>query len=363
VVSISNATTVKQQENPSTLQPLARDPLKWHFANYSIWNLPIGREARYVFAGLKTATAYGMTVDPDIIILKPDDPNTNVYYNPDGWDGKSRCDPENRVLFSGPIPSDYVIPGASGHDTPNYAGAILQKDRRTIVQGQPLTRCTSGGPATALVQYPSVDLYTDGIAGAHGGSGMSSIGGTIRLGELVPNAGPIKHALKINLDSDNYYPRGNPTSYRWPASKADSCAPGCYTGQNPAVKMGSLLALNTSVDISKMGLETEPGKSIAWTFQNYGAYIVDSTGWNVYALETEQSPDGEVTQEFEKAWGFTITPESRDVPWSRDMAKIFSSLSVVDSWDDTVYNRVRTSNGREGAGGGSPLQPWAPPFQ
>eukprot|EP01121_Diplochlamys_sp_Union-15-3_P010049 TRINITY_DN2778_c0_g1_i1.p1 TRINITY_DN2778_c0_g1~~TRINITY_DN2778_c0_g1_i1.p1 ORF type:complete len:367 (+),score=80.12 TRINITY_DN2778_c0_g1_i1:88-1188(+) len=337
--------------------PTARDPLKWPFANYSIWNLPIGKSATYVFADLERARSWGMTVDPDIIILDSTAPVTNVYFNSDGWSGKSRCQPEGGVIFSGPIPSSYVIPGASSSNTPNYAGAILLANGHTIVQGQPLTRCVAGGPATALVQYPSVDIYTDGIAGAHGGSGLSSIGGTLRLGELVPNGQPIRHALKINLDSVNYY-----RTYRWPASKADGCAPGCYTGKNPAVKMGSLLALNSSVDIDKMGFETEPGKMLAWTFQNYGSYIVDTTGWSVYALETEQSPAGDATEEFEKNWGFSMTPQSKNTPWGRDMDRIFLNLYVVDSWDSTVYQRVKASSGQEGAGGGAPRQPWAPSF-
>ena len=35
--------------------------------------------------------------------------------------------------------------------------------------------------------------------GAHGGSHLSSIGGTIRRGELLPGAPPIRHALKLML--------------------------------------------------------------------------------------------------------------------------------------------------------------------
>jgi len=342
--------------------PTARDPLKWPFANYSIWNLPIGQNAKYVFANIIKATQWGMTVDPDIIILTPNDPETDIYYNSDAWSGKSRCNREGGLLFSGPMPANFVIPGAGNGNTPNYAGAILKKDGHTIVQGQPLARCTAGGVVTALVQYPSVDLYGDGIVGAHGGSGMSSIGGTIRLGELTPSSGPIRHALKINLNGPNYYGSGTPAGYRWPAVKADSCVPGCYTGHNTAVKMGTLMALNASVDITKMGFETEPGRRLAWTFQNYGSYIVDSTGWNVYALETEQSPDGDMTQEFEKSWGFSMTPQDRSDPFASDMDKIFLNLYAVDNWDATTWKRVIVSNGNEGAGGGAPRQPWAPPF-
>jgi hypothetical protein len=35
--------------------------------------------------------------------------------------------------------------------------------------------------------------------GAHGGSGLSAMGGSIRKGELMPNTGAIAHALKLEL--------------------------------------------------------------------------------------------------------------------------------------------------------------------
>src|SRR5256885_16134132 len=72
------------------------------------------------------------------------------------------------------------------------------------------------------------DLLGTGNSGAHGGSMLSSLGGVIRLGELVPG-GTIRHALKVNLfGRDNYYTGSG--SYRWPATTADGCAPGCYGG-------------------------------------------------------------------------------------------------------------------------------------
>jgi len=189
---------------------------------------------------------------------------------------------------------------------------------------------------------------------------LSSIGGTIRLGELVPgvSTGP-KHALKINLFAkENCWP--GPPAYRWPAVQADSCAPGCYGGKNPSVMPGSLLALPTSFNIDQMGFETTPGKLLAWSFQNYGAYIVDDTAWSVYAVETELSPDGSVEVEFQQKWGFTMTPSSKSTPWARDMDRIYLNLAVVDNWNQNLYNQVAASNGSQGAGGGAPLQPWAP---
>jgi hypothetical protein len=332
---------------PAARADAERDPLKQPFSSTSIWNMPIGADATYVPARIPPVTQGPLTVDPDILILAQNAPLTGVYQNDDGWSGGDRCTP-GAYLYSVPIPSDYVVPGASPASTPNNAAAILLPDGRTVRQPQPLARCSAGGPATALVTYPDVDIYGDGIAGAHGGSGLSSIGGTIRLGEFVPGGG-IHHAIKINLYGSTTL---SPSSggYRWPASKADLCAATCYGGSVPELRMGSLLALPPDVDIDTMGLRTEAAKMLAWTLQNYGGYVVDDTGWSVYAIEVEHSPEGQVEDEFQSRWGFGLE-SSGHTPWGHDMDLLFGALAVVD-------NNSPSSIG----GGGTPRQPLAPPL-
>src|SRR3989454_791222 len=147
------------------------------------------------------------------------------------------------------------------------------------------------------------------------------------------------------------------------ATTADGCAPGCYGGSVPALRMGSLLALPPSIDVNAMGLETgEPAKILAHAFQDYGAYTVDDAAWSVYAVATEYSPSGKVDDEFGAAWNFTISPSSRNVPWARDMDRIFGALAVVDNWDSSEWQVVSASNGTQGVGGGAPRVPWAPDF-
>src|SRR6266571_3603246 len=336
----------------------------WPFSRDSIWNLPIGANAVYVPGNIKKPTAYGMTTDVDVLILTPTAPVTSVWKNNDAWSGGSRCTAEGGVLFAAPIPADFVVPGAgSGNPdgtTPNYATAILAADGHTLIQGQPMARCTSGGTATIWWYQEKEDLFGTGNSGAHGGSMLSSLGGVIRLGELVPG-GMIRHALKVNLlGADNYYSGSG--GYRWPATTADGCAPGCYGGSVPALRMGSLLALPPSVNVNSMGLETDAAKILAHAFQDYGAYTVDDTAWSVYAIATEYSPSGKVDDEFGAAWGFPISPASRDVPWARDMDRIFGALNVVDNWDQATWTQVSASNGTQCAGGGAPRVSWAPDF-
>src|SRR3989442_562753 len=234
-------------------------------------------------------------------------------------------------------------------------------DGRTLTQGQPLARCTAGGPATMWWSVTN-DLYGTGIDGGHGGSGLSSLGGTIRLGELVPGS-VIRHVLKINLYGlNNYYYDGTTHGYRWPASQADGCAFSCYGGTTQALRMGSLLAIPASVNIDSLGLETEPAKILARTLQDYGAYTVDDTAWSVYAIATEFSPAGRVDDEFSATWGFPINAATKTVPWARDMDRLFGALNVVDNWDPAAWQAVSASNGAQGAGGGAPIVPWAPDF-
>src|SRR2546426_1219532 len=290
-----SATVSSNPPPPGGGPPGGRDPLLWPFSRDSIWNLPIGASAVYVPASIQQPTQRGMTTDPDVIILTPNATMTAVYYNSDGWSGGSRCSPQGNVLFNAPIPDRFVVPGAGSTNpdgtTPNYATAILMPDGHTLTQGQPFARCTAGGPATMWWSVTN-DLYGTGIDGGHGGSGLSSLGGTIRLGELVPG-GVIRHVMKINLYGlNNYFYDGTTHGYRWPASQADGCASSCYGGTTPALRMGSLLAIPGSVNIDSLGLETEPAKILARALQDYGAYTVDDTAWSVYAIATEFSPAG-----------------------------------------------------------------------
>jgi len=364
--TLAAAPSAHDASSVSSASATGRNATLWPFSRDSIWNLPIGANAVYVPGNIKKPTASGMTTDVDVLILTPTAPVTKVWENSDAWSGRSRCDAQGGVLFEAPIPTDFVVQGAgSGNPdgtTPNYATAILAADGHTLIQGQPMARCTAGGTATMWWwDHGKEDLFGTGNSGAHGGSMLSSLGGVIRLGELVPG-GAIHHALKVNLlGADNYYSGSG--GYRWPATTADGCAPGCYGGSVPALRMGSLLALPPSIDVNAMGLETgEPAKILAHAFQDYGAYTVDDAAWSVYAVATEYSPSGKVDDEFGAAWNFTISPSSRNVPWARDMDRIFGALAVVDNWDSSEWQVVSASNGTQGAGGGAPRVPWAPDF-
>ena len=336
----------------------SRDPLKQPFASNSIWNMPIGSGARFVRANLNPNPANNIWaampgIDDEKLILKPTAPMVNINYSNAAWTGKNRCSATGGLMYQVPMPSNYIIPNTNK----NSSAVFLMRDGRTLVQTQPVARCTAGGPATAYAKFANVDLYGAGITGAHGGSGLSAIGGSIRLGELRPGTttGP-RHALKVNVYAKEALFKCTTRSAcsRWPATTSDSYAVGWYgsasKNSNTAMKMGALLAIPGSTSITSLGLETAPAKQLAWTLQNYGAYIVDDTYAAGFDFSAEDGPDGSKRAEFKRDWGFEMNQKVQGkTAWVRDIQRLMKALSVVD-------NNSATSIG----GGGTPRQPLAP---
>ena len=116
------------------------------------------------------------------------------------------------------------------------------------------------------------------------------------------------------------------------------------------MRMGALLAIPPSVNIANMGLTTVPGRQIAWTLQNYGAYVVDDTYGPSFALNAENGPGGNTRTQFRSDYGqdFEVYASSPNA-WSRDIQRIRQALQVVD-------NNGPSSVG----GGGTPRQPLLP---
>ena len=364
---------------PDAATAETRDALRWPFAASSIWNTPIGDAARYVAAGLTRTGNTLVSVDEDIIVMHPEAPQVSIFANelPSGgeWNGGqalNRCiaaSPQKTVLRDVPIPADYLFSPKNANDTANAGLAALLADGHTLVQTQPFSRCTHGGLATTgAYANPDEDLFEAGTGGAHGGSGLSAIGGTLRLGELRPdaqgNVAPIRHALKLELDKPLHlfacttqFPPGGTCgtacNCRWPAHQGEANSGG--TG-NSALRFGSLVAIPTSTPLAALNtrLKTAPARALAWTLQNYGAYIVDDTAWDdAYAFVVELGPDGSFQQQFSSDWKFPF--KSRDpgasADWTDDIETILEALMVVDD------NSAATPGG-----GGSRLQPPAPPF-
>ncbi|MGZ8177338.1 hypothetical protein ACXVUM_05340 [Williamsia sp. SKLECPSW1] len=336
-----------------------RDPLRRPFAPTSIWNTAIGADADYVDAQMPARPGGDRFApmpqnDETSIIETPDAPLTDLRYSDAGWTGRDRCVPTGRTFFRVPMPTDYVIPQSTNNENASW----LLPDGRTVLQSAPLARCAPGSVATSLAVSDPVDLRGDGISRGLGGSGLSGLVGALRLGELRPSTaatGP-RHALRVNIDTARQLvrcPSGD--CFRWPASTSDSDAEETYGRQGSApsaMKLGALLAIPLDVDIDSLGLQTVPGRQIAWTLQNYGAYVADSAACACFAIVTEKGPSGRFADQFRRDYGYPFEQRiATGSPWTRDMQRIQQVLAVVDD----------NSPGDIG-GGGLPAQPAPAPL-
>ena len=350
---------------PGAAAPACRDRFLWPFAASSIWNTPIGSSARYEPAGIYSAELpTELHNDQEWIVhASPTDPL--VDWVDDSGNFPGGCAATGGVKAQLPLPPNFTT-----DCVPNNNGAgLLLPDNRTLVQMQPFYRPQAGGAFRAWYHtgapqpFPwEVDVLGDGALGAHGGSGLSSFGGAIRLGELLAATGPIQHALKLELWAHKYYfynyTSGAPAScFRWPAVGCDSYC--CkdpsigYGGTNPALVPGALLAVPPALAAS-LTPATVPGAKILAALTDYGGYLVDDTGSRQGggAFCAESGVNGEVEREY----GYSIRIEKPLTPAQggalfSDLVAIFKALHVVDN----------NGPGSVG-GGGAGRQPPAPPI-
>jgi hypothetical protein len=332
--------------------PTGRDPWLWPFASSSIWNHPIGRQARYHPAHLPKANV--VVPDLDLLFAIAQDSPKRPLYDPGSW--LKRCHGnttyENLLIQ---IPDGLVVADAVNepgrYETPNNAAALMQPDGRTIIQLEPMARCEPQGPVYGY-RWPkeNVDLYGDGIAGSHLGSGLSALGGAIRKGELLSRQ-PIRHALKLEFWGNYlYYDAKSATpGYRWPADRADGQAPSIYQGSDPEMVMGSLLAMPPSVTAESLRLKTRAGYKIYEALRDFGGYVVDSTGWDAHAIAIEAG----VEEELRQANGYGLSGSSSSpTDFYSDFNNIVQALAVVS---DNLPTQV--------GGKGAPRTALAPPLR
>ena len=100
-----------------------RDPLLWPFSQKSIWNMPIGKDAKYVPANMEAPSKAVLTVDEDIIMMTPDAPLLDVYVSNALWDKtKDRCVKTGKLIGSYPISKDFIVNKTTWDGTAPNAG-------------------------------------------------------------------------------------------------------------------------------------------------------------------------------------------------------------------------------------------------
>lgn len=324
-----------------------RDAEIWPYASNSIWNTPLGSNAvyqpTYIQAG-QYVTEDGVyfsnlhgAVDYGTYPLNSPDGNS---YTVNGITYGGRC---TGTTDYGTIklPTNLVVPDAElspNYSTPNNAIGVLQPDGRTLVQVQPLARCNANSGANGY-RATETDLYGDGTLGGHFGSGLNSVGGVIRQGELV-NPAPIMHALQLELWGQKYFyydPNSSQPGFRWPADREDGYAQAypyygyciqdpCLSNPDKNLMQGSLLAIPPNETPASLGLTNPAAIKMFYALQNYGGYVVDDTGWNVSQFGVEQDAMNDI--------------DFGDPTWTKDVNTLFTHLNVI------------TNNGPTSIGGG-----------
>jgi hypothetical protein len=331
-----------------------RYPWLWPFATNSPWNMPIGSGAKFasdddpITKSLQDTNLCGLAVDgkPPAVYLCTNSKAsiTCHYYSMPVYLAASN-DPLRRMQFRDAnhhtttdfhyrIPNR-VIPAFPAWNLPatNYYGMGGEADAHMSVvePGQQyvsetwVTRADPDSPGNWLCACQvQNDLYGSGVgAGGTRAYGGSGIGGLIRAWEI--QAGSIRHALCMSFWGTQI--GAGPI---WPAISEDG--PSEYCGH---VHQGTLVAILPSVNISNIGL-TADGLVLARALQNYGAYLVDCGGGENFYAEpaAEQGPTG---------------PHFENM--RADAQKLWRYLRPVT-------NNSPASIG----GGGTPLQPPAPPW-
>lgn len=370
----SAPTTSPATSTPTPASPGTRDPFSWPFSADSPWNTPLGSAANYVAAQVTLPTYMGS--DRSLIVRsKATDPLRPVIVNWTNF-GSNRCGTSTDSGIRVHIPDDLFIPDATQvpYSTPNNPLTIIAPDGHTTMAFNVAARCLRdangkqpGQPGYGVgpidyrlyaVPAPdsifTQDLQGPGIYGGHGGSWLSGMGGHIRTGELFGDQ-PIRHALAVNLwgAKNLHYDASRPSGwnlalgkgYRWPAYTADGNAAHQYFGTNPELVMGSLLALDPSLTPERLGLETDVGRKVFFALQNYGAYVVDDTGWD----DIDWNFEREAALDYEARTGTDFG--ERGTAERRDLDRMVFVMSVVS-------NNASSNVG----GGGTPRQPLAPPF-
>jgi hypothetical protein len=333
--TVAPTTTTTAAPAPAPAPTGTRNATLWPFASTSPWNTPVGSGAVYEAPGAAKSNAFRTWGVPTwmnsgsysvpIYIATAADPVVTLNDTVHGTTATAR------------VPSRAVPAGGTDSNM-----AIVQPDGRTL---DVWVATWTSASVLNVQRFAWNDITSSGLGPQGGirGSGVSTLGGLIRDWEVNPSNpnyrdGVIRHALAVSVPTDmllwsggssGYDANGYGTAkgYQWPASEQDWGSEWTYKGPVP---MGSLLAIPKSVDVTKLGL-SPAGLQLARAAQDYGAYIVDTSGSggsvNFYAEPSLSS----------NPWYTQVTGPN----WSAaDLAKVRSNMVVI------------SNNGPNSVGGG-----------
>ncbi len=274
------------------------------FAPTSIWNRPVPSGATFtdVSAAMRGAPGSPVRIGTDLVTIcttSPKAPPTDIMLSA-GWSPAERATATGTVLYHRHLSAN----ACTAVRTNPFGNALF-------VLVDPLTGLADigggawrnpGGPLLSVVPdgpaAHGIDVQNgDGLVGAGRASGLPALGGLLRKGEIAHR---VDHALAVVL------PAGVLSAalhWRWPARSADATAAATYEGTDPALTMGTLLAIPPTTDLANFGWHTRQGRVLAADAQRYGWYVADSVVAPVirFAFET-----GAATHDL----GLTVDPST-----------------------------------------------------
>jgi hypothetical protein len=305
------------------------------FAPTSIWNRPVAADAAFadVSAELHGAPASPTSVGTDLVTLcasSPRAPLTDVVLSA-GWSPAARMTPTSTVLYRRHLSAN-ACTAVQTNPFGNALFVLVDPATGLADTGVGAWRSRGGPLLSAVPDGPSahgIDTRTgDGLSGAGRASGLPAIGGLIRTGEITQG---IDHALAVNLPSGVL---SAAVHWRWPASSADETATLTYFGADPALTMGSLLAVPSTVNVETIGWHTPQGRILARNAQQYGWYVADSVpGSQVqFAFETSAARH-DLGLRVNPANGYeTVNPRRLDASgFTADVMTILALMQAVTS--------------------------------
>lgn len=229
----------------------------------------ISANARYTDVNLPAPK--NIDYDEGIMIdtrgMKPEDLRTvKVYESTNDWVLNNT---DGKYLGTIQVPKNLEFPRPA---TDYHNGIVVNTNNPlTIIQ-----------PDGTDFSFNKVDLEGDTMiankAGAHGGSYIGNEG-ALTLNEAraaIESGAAPKHSLNIDLNISD-------AAKEFPAGLAND-KPGSPV---PNLKMGMLLAIPPGVTAEQLGLQTNLGKAMFKTMQEYGGYAVDSSGYPADLINTE----------------------------------------------------------------------------
>ncbi len=316
-----------------------RDPWIDPFSESSIWNMPIGKDAKTSHLNVML----GEFVEPEVeyIYRISNDPFQQPIFKFNTW--------YNRLGSSiklDQIPIDDFIMGAHPNDIryPFACAAFLMPDKRTVKNIKAFCRMNRASPCFAD-SVTNWDLFqNDGGDDGRIHSGMSILGGSIRLdghGKLAQ----IDHAIKLCLPAKLLGKGIDQKGFRWPAVRAGIDFEQRYQGPNAKFVLGSLITYSDADYQALREKLSDPFViAVADAIYHFGCYIADESSTDTARLCI--TPEVLVS-----LWNESKEKKSRGMPATFpesvaiELGQAFQSLSIVD--DNSTENPGGVGNRRK----------------